>query len=202
MQNFTAILTDLRAAIAGRAACDRAMTAILVLVWGRLARAAVRLERLYGLWLAGRLRAPRKAGVRTVAAQVIARPRVPHGRGWLAFQVWETRAYGSQLQHLLADPGFAAFVAAVPRAGGVLRPILRMLTVDALPAILAKPTISAVLPKSSNVVPGAVTVVELGGRKREKPQAAVGLAWPRKVLPRLPKGAWFEPPCKNWGSGR
>ena len=50
MNTFTAILTDLRAAIAARAARDRAMTALLVLVWGRLARAAGRLERLYGLW--------------------------------------------------------------------------------------------------------------------------------------------------------
>ena len=187
MKTFITILTDLRAAIAGRAACDRAMTAVLVLVWGRLARAAVRLERLYGLWLAGRLRAPRKAGVRANSAAVTVRATVPRGLGWLAVQVWETRAYGSQLQHLLADPGFAAFVAAVPRAGRVLRPVLRMLTVDALPAVLALP---------------AAGLAGVGRRKRVKPPAPLVLAWPRKGLPQVVKGAWFEVPGKNWGSGR
>ena len=191
MKNLIAILTDLRAAIAVRAARDRAMTALLVLVWGRLARAAVRLERLYELWLAGSLRAPRQVGVRQASARVIVRPKLPGRRGWLALQIWETRAYGSQLQHLLADPGFAAFVAAVPQAGRVLRPLFRMLTVDALPAIFAKPTISAV-PRQPVAYIAAVKV------KRQR--AARAAVWPPKRLPELAKGAWFAPPGKNWGS--
>jgi len=182
MNKLTAILTDLRAAIAARAARDRAMTAVLVLVWGRLARAAGRLERLYGLWLAGKLLAPRQAGRRKGVARAIARPRLPGGLGWLAIQVWETRAYGSQLQHLLAEPGFAAFVAAVPRAGRVLRSVLRMLTVDARPATPASPV-------------GKIAAV-----KARPGRASVETVWPRKSWPEVPKGAWFAPPGKNWGS--
>ena len=168
------------------------MTAILVLVWGRLARAAVRLKRFYGLWLAGKVPAPRKSGGQKAPAEGAVRPVVPRGRGWLAIRIWETRAFGSQLQHLLTDPQFVAFVAAVPRAGGVLRPILRMLTVDALPAVLGMPV---------GLVAGPVKMAGVVGRKRERPSAALVSAGPRKVLPRLAKGAWFAPPGKNWGSG-
>ena len=93
------------------------------------------------------------------------------------------------MQHLLAEPGFAAFVAAVPRVGRVLRPVLRMRTVEALPAVLALPA-------------AAGRLAGVGRRKGERPPAPLVLAWPRKGLPQVAKGAWFEMPGKNWGSGR
>ncbi|MBC7637119.1 MAG: hypothetical protein H7251_16130 [Acetobacteraceae bacterium] len=46
MFNLSAILTDLRAAIAVVAARDPTITALLVMVWGRISRIVARLERL------------------------------------------------------------------------------------------------------------------------------------------------------------
>ena len=55
MLNFTSVLTALQAAIAVVAARERALTVLLVAVWGRIGRISTRLERLIALWRAGML---------------------------------------------------------------------------------------------------------------------------------------------------
>ena len=135
MFTFSAILTNLRAAIAARAARDRALTALLVLVWGRISRAAGRLERLIAHWRAGTL--PKARGARAKREAVAGvRPGLPTGRAWLVVRVQETAAFGSQLQHALSEPEWAAFLAAAPQAGRILRPLCRMLGVEVVPAAL------------------------------------------------------------------
>ena len=61
MINFTHILTGLQAAIAVVSARERALTALLVAVWGRIGRIRRKLERLIALWRAGMLPKPRKS---------------------------------------------------------------------------------------------------------------------------------------------
>lgn len=127
MLNFSAILSDLQAAIAVRAACDRRLTVLLVAVWGRIARIRQRLERLIAQWRAGTLpkaRASRAGQTRKITKR---QPAFPRTAGWLLGPVQEAGAYGSQLQHLLSSAECAAFLAAVPQAGRILRPLLRML---------------------------------------------------------------------------
>ena len=140
MLNFLAILSDLRAAIAVRAARDRMLTVLLVAVWGRIARMGTRLERLIGLWRAGTLpqpAAPRAARVYKPGSTP--RLQFPTGSGWLLRKLGhEVAAYGSQLQHLLTEAECVAFLAACPQAGRILRPLLRMLTVDPLPEVVRK----------------------------------------------------------------
>src|SRR6185312_11003612 len=51
---------------------------------------------------------------------------------------YKAAAYGSLLQHLLADPEMAALIAAAPQLGRVLRPLCRMLGIDPGPARLPR----------------------------------------------------------------
>ena len=128
MSNFSIILTNLKAAIAVVAARERAWTALLVIVWGRLSRMVVRMERLVALWRAGKLPRVRAARAgRTCKTGV--RVRLPTSPAWLLDYVREAGGFGAQIESLLTDEEFAAFVAAVPRAGRVLRPLCRMLGV-------------------------------------------------------------------------
>ena len=139
MNPFSLLLTRLQAAIAARAARERALTVLLVALWARIARMGTRLVRL---WRAGTLPATR------AVRDVVARDRVsersvrisfPTAPGWLLRRLgYEVAAYGSQLQHLLTEDECVAFLAAVPQAGWILRPLLRMLTVDPLPEIVRR----------------------------------------------------------------
>ncbi len=129
MSNFSIIFINLKAAIAVVAAREPALTALLVLVWGRVSRMAARLERLVALWRAGKLpkaRHPSRAGLQRAAG---VRRGYPTAAGWLAAEVWEARAYGTQLAHALTEAEMVAFLAAVPQAGRILRPLYRMLGV-------------------------------------------------------------------------
>ena len=74
-----------------------------------------------------------------------ARRDLPHGPLWLVRLVPQASAYGSQLQHLLADPEFAALAETVPQMRRLLRPLSRMLGVRLPPprAVAAPPDIPA-----------------------------------------------------------
>ncbi len=153
MLNFSAILSDLQAAIARRAARDRTLTVLLVAVWGRIARMGARLERLVALWRAGALPQPRAPHTRpsgiSQADQPSTRPAYPTAANWLVRTLgYEAVGFGLQLQHLLSNAECAAFLAAVPQAGRILRPLLRMLSVDPLPEVVRKvePPVPDLLP--------------------------------------------------------
>jgi hypothetical protein len=169
MHVFSRILSDLRAAIAVVAARERSLSALLVIVWGRVSRVGVRIERLLALWRAGKLpaaRAPRVREDERAAADVVRRPRIPSGRGWLALRAWEVRAFGSQLAHLIAtDAEFARFLAEVPQAARILRPICRMLLVDELPVVLRKVRVPAVVDAAMGRLVPAGVVAGVGVRK-------------------------------------
>jgi hypothetical protein len=137
MNSLSLILADLRTAIAARAARDRALSLLLVAVFGRIARLATRLERLVALWRAGKLPVPRAAQAkrdRTPGSKT--RFRFPTAQGWLALHMREAMPFGTQLEHYLTDAECQAFLAAVPQAGRIVRPLLRMLVVVAAPARL------------------------------------------------------------------
>ena len=169
MKVFFAILTDLRAAIAVVAARERALTALLVVIWGRVGRVRTRIERLMVLWRAGKLpkaRAPResRAGLES-ATWARVRTRIPSGRGWLALRAWEVVAFGSQLVHLIeTDPEFARFLAEVPQAARMLRPLCRLVWADPLPVVLRRVSAPAVVFGESVVVVPVGVVPEVVSR--------------------------------------
>lgn len=134
MFNFSAILINLQATIAAHAARNRALTVLLVAVWGRIARMGTRLERLVRLWRAGKVPVPRAPRPGRQRGDTIARIRFPTAPAWLLRRMgYEVAAYGSQLQHLLSEADCAAFLAAVPQAGRILRPLFHMLGVSPVP---------------------------------------------------------------------
>jgi len=129
MFSFSGILSDLHAAIAVVAARDRRLTV---------------------LWRAGKLPKPRAPRVppteQRSAPRATPRFRFPTSRGWLRCALgYQVGACGSQLTHLLTEVECQAFLAAVPQAGRILRPLLRMLTFDPPPEIVrrVKPLVAA-----------------------------------------------------------
>jgi len=154
MKTVSAILIGLQAAIAARAARDRALTVLLVALWGRIARARVRLERLIAQWRAGTLPAARPARARSARVSV-PRQAYPSVPAWLVRKLgYEVVGFGSQLAQALSEAECAAFLAAVPRAGRVLRPLLRMLGVTEVAAVVRK--------VAAPVFAGAVVLSETG----------------------------------------
>ncbi len=144
MFSFTNILSDLRAVIAARAARDRTLTVLLVAVWGRIARMGARLERLVALWRAGRVPMVRAARAKRPRRATI-RPAYPMAPDWLLRKLgYEVVAFGLQLQHLLSEAECRAFMAEVPQAGRVLRPLFRMLGVNPLPEMVRPKAMAAV----------------------------------------------------------
>jgi hypothetical protein len=153
MFSFSNILSDLQAVIAVHSARNRALSLLLVAVWGRIARMKTRLERLVALWRAGKLpkaRAPQARGA--LVAGLGARKGFPTSTGWLTRMLgYEVAAFGGQLRHLMTDAECVAFLEAVPQAGRILRPLLRMLSIDPLPEVIVR------------VVPEAGPVAEMVG---------------------------------------
>ena len=162
MFSFSSILSDLQAAIAAVAARERSLTVLLVAVWGRIARMRARLERLIAQWRAGTLPQPRGKQVRRAGVRAV-RQHYPSGAAWLQKRVWGAGAFGTQLQHLLTDQECAAFLAAVPQAGRVLRPLFHMLGVSPVPEVVRKVRASAVVVVPRGDLVGLAGVGVLGG---------------------------------------
>ncbi|MCC6716387.1 MAG: hypothetical protein IT555_00740 [Acetobacteraceae bacterium] len=135
---FANILTGLRAAIGAHLGRDRTRADLFMLAWARIGRAAQRFQRLFDRWQAGALPRPRpsRAGRPGTKRE---KPHFPTGRAWLVAAVgYQAAGHASQLQHFLARPDLADFLAAAPQAGRILRPLCRMLGLTP-PAMLALP---------------------------------------------------------------
>ncbi len=138
-QRLSLVVQALRAAIAAHAARDRATVAVAWLVWPYLNRLAARFTALTLRVQAGkgvmapttRLRAaaegPRLQGPR------LRPPGLPQGFAWLARLAPSILPLRSQVCHLLGDPELAALLATAPGAGRILRPLCRMLGIEAGP---------------------------------------------------------------------
>ncbi len=161
--NFTFLLTELQAAIAVVAARERHLTMLLVAVWGRIGRIGARLERLIRLWRAGMLPKARKSRAGTACGggrRVSALPTVP---AWLVVAVREAAPLGARLEDLLTREECVRFLAEVPQAGRLLRPLCRMLGVGLRKT--RKPRAVWQMPKAAPVmVAPAGLVLGPGGR--------------------------------------
>jgi len=176
------IIAGLCRAVASRAAADRALAPLLVLVWSRLRRMAARFACLAGRADAGAPPSrgvPRPSGPRPFGSRERLHPGLPGGFAWLVRLVPEAACHGAQLQHLLSDPGVAALLAATPRAGRVLRPLCRMLGVAPGPALTPSVARERTLARASPgrgrgaAAQGAVRV------RRSRVPRSSGLAWLR-----------------------
>ncbi len=119
-----------------------------------LARLAARFERLYLRWQAGTLPRPRApkahpplAGASDAEPPTRAarprtppiRPPVPRAHAFISRIVPDGWAIACQLEAMLARPDCAEFLAAVPRAGRLLRPLCRLIGTPLPPALALPP---------------------------------------------------------------
>lgn len=134
---FAFLIFGLRKAIAPLAA--RGNTAVLVQVHAYTGRVAQRFEKLFIRWQTGCLPVPRtRTSPRAPRAASTDKPRLRFSRRrkWLIAAHIELAFARSQLIHLLGrHPDVPAFLADVPQAKRLLRPLCTMLGVD-----LDKPT--------------------------------------------------------------
>ena len=152
---FTAITEGLCQVVAALSYRGQLEGWLILLICTRLRRLGARFARIVERVRAGIL--PAAAPVRPRVRPAVDRPwpharcappgfarsalvagcSVPTGFAWLIrLGGYKAVAYGSHLQHLLADPEMAALIAAAPQLGRVLRPLCRMLGVDPGPARL------------------------------------------------------------------
>ena len=109
----------------------------------RLQRGLRRFTALFEMWKAGTLPKARPVRVRKEPSQgVEPKPRVPdlipRGRLWLVKRVQAVAVYGSQLGMIAQTPEMARFLAEVPQARRLLRPVIAM-TYDVMPEVLRLP---------------------------------------------------------------
>ena len=128
---FRAILTSLRGVIAALAAKDHARQMLLLRIHQHIGHTIARFERLFAQWRTGTIpppRAPRPGR----PARPRSTPRLAAGPAWLIRHVdhYDARGFASQLQHLLHTEDCARFLAEVPRAGRILRPLARALAIQ------------------------------------------------------------------------
>jgi hypothetical protein len=126
------IVATLAALVAHRFLHDPEFKSLILPLWTYLKRTVRRFERLMTRVAANRLptRPPRPH--RPAPDRVRPTP-LPAGHAWLIRALgYEAVACASQLEHLLNEPGVADLLAASPAAVRILRPLGRMLGLEAL----------------------------------------------------------------------
>ena len=129
--HFRTILSGLQAVIGIVANKEPARDLLLARIYYHLNRTIQRFEKLVTNWRAGTLPKPGKPRPgRPTRPQTT--PRLPNSYAWLIRNVdhYNFRGHASQLQHFLATPECAAFLAEVPRAGRILRPLAKSLALQ------------------------------------------------------------------------
>ena len=138
---FALIIDGLCRTIAARGAKSQAAGPLIILLWKRLRRTAVRFTALAARVQAGTLPSsvrPRRRGKRahprspagegrSEGPSGLAQPRLPTSFGWLLRLGPEIACYRSQLCHFLSDPDVTALLSASPQFGRMLRPLCHML---------------------------------------------------------------------------
>jgi hypothetical protein len=148
--SFALILGGLKACIGRIAPRIPARIPFFVFIWGRVSRTVLRFERLVTLWRAGTLPKSRPSKRRPKSATPRPTSALPQGKAWLLRLLADhtARAHASQLQHFLdTEPDLPAFLAAIPQAGRLLRPLAHMLGLTLPAAIAPKPRTPKPRPK-------------------------------------------------------
>ena len=118
------ILTHLAALVARAFLRNPRLVPLIIPLWTRLTRGARRFSKLMAQFAAGHLPRHRPGGRGGRAPK----PPIPTANAWLVRTLHhEAAALGSQLAHLLAEPGVAELLAAAPAAARILNPIRRAL---------------------------------------------------------------------------
>ncbi len=150
---FSLSIDGLLGVVAAAIVGGRMNAAMILLVWTRIKRIEMRVLALVASIRAGRYRGGWVVEGRAARAQ--AGPRaappasleLPRSFAWLIVLVpYKAAGFASQLRYLLADPEMVALLAAAPRLGRILRPLCRMLGIEAellSPAVAEMPVVAS-----------------------------------------------------------
>jgi hypothetical protein len=136
---FGTIMANLAALVPARFHRNPTFVHLILPLWYRFTRTARRFERLMAQIATNTLPKPRPPRPHR-PTQGAARPTpetprlaaLPTGHLWLIRAIpYEVAAYACQLQHLLSDPATVEILATYPAAARMLRPLARMLGIDA-----------------------------------------------------------------------
>jgi hypothetical protein len=177
-ERFARLIDGLCRAVAARGGGRGVLAGpLVILIWSRLRGILSRVSALAAGIAAGRHRRILSRRPPRPAPRLPASPRrLPQSHAWLVRLVPEAAHSAAQLQHLLADPAFAALLDAAPQMRRLLRPLGRMLGVSLppCPATLAPPARAPVMRTPPPAFPAA-------------PSAPSAAAPPRPVLPASPR---------------
>ena len=177
------ILATLRTGIARYAVGDSARAVLLNILAGRIARMAARFDRLFARWQSGTLPSQTGAPSRPARAGQLrptSPPRLclPTGRMWLFHVAQPPAALAlSHLQHWMAHPDLPAFLEAAPHAGRLLRPLCRLVGLEAQPGVPAVLNLPAPPPFRPSPPP---------------PPPHLGIIDPPEVAPRWTRWHWHR----------
>jgi hypothetical protein len=141
-------LDGLARAVAARISSGLMTAALILLVWRRVKRTEGEITRLLARFAAGRLRvrtAPRVGLGGGGGGVTPASGRLPVRFGWLLPLVpCQAAGFASQIRATLAEPEMVALLQVSPQARRVLRPLCRMLAIEA--SMLGDVSVPAVVP--------------------------------------------------------
>jgi hypothetical protein len=197
------IVAGLIAVVARRFVRMPHLAALALPLWNRLTRTVRRFGRVMTNLAAGRAPRPGRAGRREPAPDhdrpaenrpPPPRDPLPRGRDWLVRELgWEAAGFGSQLEHMLREPGVAEMLAASPAACRILRPLCRMLAVhdDALPAAPRRARASTTKPSAPAAPPRPRQRVRRDSAAPPAPVAAMPAPWDGP-LPEAPPDPYYR----------
>jgi hypothetical protein len=174
-----AVLRAMRGCVGGWGGRGFLAPVLTLLLFRRLGGVCGDMERLCQRFQAGRLwlvlgRAAVSRPVEAEGARCVQARLWPGRFGWLVRAAsWHAAGYGSQLAHVLRQPEMVALLLASPQARRILRPVCRMLAVDA--ALLRPRAVG----EATVVAAEVVAVAKVRVRRPRVP-----IDWGRIPLPR------------------
>ncbi|MBV8578898.1 MAG: hypothetical protein JOZ58_28165, partial [Acetobacteraceae bacterium] len=140
-QLFALILKGLQKAMAANGPKAGAYQVLVNPTWNRISRLSARFLALVAAFREGRLRPPRSRTRRSSRKDGSPKPfRFPSKFGWLLRFGSEVACSRSQLEYWLnTNADAAAFIAAVPQSGRIIRPLCHMLGIELPEAVRLPP---------------------------------------------------------------
>ena len=156
MNRIAPLILNLMYCIADRINILRgAANPLLMLAYLRVEAMNRRLNQLWDKWCTNTLPKPRKPRPGRVSKPNPNRPKFPALRGWVFnYALGNSVDNAATLDRFLqSDPDFARFLAEVPQAGRILRPLCHMFAIDPPAAIKRSPAPRKPRPKQPRPVP-------------------------------------------------
>ena len=156
MNRIAPLILNLMYCIADRINILRgAANPLLMLAYLRVEAMNRRLNRLWDKWCTNTLPKPRKPRPGRVSKPNPNRPKFPALRGWVFnYALGNSVDNAATLDRFLqSDPDFARFLAEVPQAGRILRPLCHMFAIDPPAAIKRSPAPRKPRPKKPQLPP-------------------------------------------------